>query len=33
MHTLTLPMMNRRRYISTLAWFAVFFLATLAVSP
>lgn len=33
MHTLSLPMMNRRRYFSTLAWFTVFFLATLAIAP
>jgi ABC-type Fe3+-siderophore transport system permease subunit len=33
MHTLTLPMMNRRRYFSTLAWFTIFFLATLAIAP
>lgn len=33
MHTLSLPMMNRRRYFSTLAWFTVFFLATLAITP
>jgi hypothetical protein len=33
MHTLSLPMMNRRRYFSALAWFTVFFLATLAIAP
>ncbi|GJL79809.1 MAG: ABC transporter permease [Nitrospinaceae bacterium] len=33
MHTLTLPMMNRKRYFSTLAWFTVFLLATLAIAP
>lgn len=30
---MSLPMMNRRRYFSTLAWFTVFFLATLAIAP
>jgi iron complex transport system permease protein len=33
MHTLSLPMMNRKRYLSALAWFAIFFLATLAIAP
>ncbi len=33
MHTLSLPMMNRKRYFSTLAWFTIFFLATLAIAP
>jgi ABC-type Fe3+-siderophore transport system permease subunit len=33
MHTLSLPMLNRRRYISTLALFALFFLVTLAIAP
>ena len=33
MHTLSLPMINRRRYLSALAWFTVFFLATLAIAP
>lgn len=33
MHTVSLPMMNRRRYFSTLAWFTIFFLATLAIAP
>lgn len=33
MHTLTLPMINRQRYFSSLAWFTIFFLATLAIAP
>jgi ABC-type Fe3+-siderophore transport system permease subunit len=33
MQTLSLTMMNRRKYISTLGWFTVFFLVTLAISP
>lgn len=33
MHTLSLPLLNRRRYLSTLAWFTVIFLATLAIAP
>jgi iron complex transport system permease protein len=33
MHTLSLPILNRRRYFSTLAWFTVVFLATLAIAP
>jgi ABC-type Fe3+-siderophore transport system permease subunit len=33
MHTLSLPILNSRRYFSTLAWFTVVFLATLAIAP
>jgi iron complex transport system permease protein len=33
MHTLSLPMMNRKRYLSALSWFTVFFLATVAIAP
>jgi len=33
MHTMSLPMMNRKRYLSTLGWFGLFFLVTLIASP